>query len=147
MLYRISCLLEFRLLKRGENPIFLELVVSDALLQTLLPFPHPLLSLLIFYGFARIKGWVLLFGLHSAGFALLFCVEHQTCLVQQWDCLEIQILCSRKQLLNIAFMCSVQIFTVKYLKTWWALCTSLWSLLFHSCWLDPGSFASHKNFY
>lgn len=55
MLYRISCPLEFRLLKCGENPIFLALVVSDALLQTLLPFPHPLLSLLIFYGFARIK--------------------------------------------------------------------------------------------
>lgn len=38
-----------------ENLIFLALVVSAALLQTLLPFPHPLLSHLIFYGFARIK--------------------------------------------------------------------------------------------
>lgn len=55
MLYGISCLFEFRLLKHVENPIFLALVVSDALLQTLLPFPYPLLSLLIFYGFAGIK--------------------------------------------------------------------------------------------
>lgn len=55
MLYRISCLLEFILLKQGENPIFLALVVGAALLQTLLPLPHPLLSLLIFYGFAGIK--------------------------------------------------------------------------------------------
>lgn len=55
MLYRISSLLEFRLLKHGENPIFLALVVSAALLQTLLPFPHPLLKSLDLFGFARIK--------------------------------------------------------------------------------------------
>lgn len=103
-------------------------------------FSHPLLSLLIFCGFVEDKSGVILFGLDSVSFALLLCGEHQTCLVQQWDCLEIEILCSRKQLLNIyvnTFMCSVQIFTVKYLKTWWALCTSLWFfLLFHSCWIQ-----------
>lgn len=73
----------------------------------------------------RDKSGVLLFGFDSVSFALLFCVEHQTCLVQQWDCLEIEILCPRKQLLNTAYMCSVQIFIAKYLKTWWTLYLSM----------------------